>query len=93
VYAIFEEDRGVNDQRVLELAVLKKSLLLTQDKDFGNLVINLGLPNFGILLLRFGSLSIDEKLSAIQNGFIDSAEDLVNKFSVLDGRQLRIRDL
>ena len=40
------------DDKILEMAVQQKRVILTMDKDFGELVYNSGLPHKGVLLLR-----------------------------------------
>lgn len=51
VFAIAEEMPSITDQSVLDLAYEKNALLLTEDKDFGDLVFRLQLPHRGILLI------------------------------------------
>jgi predicted nuclease of predicted toxin-antitoxin system len=40
---------GADDEFVLELACSERRILLTEDKDFGELVVRLGMPAYGIL--------------------------------------------
>ena len=43
---------GANDEKVLELAEKENRILITNDKDFGELVFRLNRPSFGTILLR-----------------------------------------
>lgn len=52
VYSIAEEQPSITDNSVLSIACDKQALLLTEDKDFGELVFRLQLPHHGILLIR-----------------------------------------
>jgi predicted nuclease of predicted toxin-antitoxin system len=52
ILSIREENSGINDIDVLEFAFQNDALLITEDKDFGELAHRLKLPHKGILLLR-----------------------------------------
>lgn len=91
VKAVVEMDPGISDDEVLELANKHQLLLLTEDKDFGELVIRLRKPNFGVILLRFSGLEIAPKIELTVSTVIENFEKLVDHFSVLDERRLRIR--
>lgn len=49
---VMEFAPGRPDEWVLQQAAAEDRILLTEDKDFGNLVVRLGLPAYGIVLLR-----------------------------------------
>ncbi|MBA4140856.1 MAG: DUF5615 family PIN-like protein [Segetibacter sp.] len=61
VFSILEEAASLKDNMVLELAVEKNAILITEDKDFGELVFKLKLPHTGILLLRIEDLPLQQK--------------------------------
>ena len=52
---------GIEDEIVLKLANDNGSLLVTQDKDFGELVFRQGLTHWGVILVRLGGLTSDLK--------------------------------
>jgi predicted nuclease of predicted toxin-antitoxin system len=90
VLFIAETSPGIEDAEVLGIARREQALLLTGDKDFGELVFRNRETHSGILLIR----SLDEAeenaantVAAIQQ----HGPDLLNRFSVLMGRALRIR--
>lgn len=91
VWAIVEEDPSITDRQVLSIAFDQNALLLTEDKDFGELVIRLRLPHRGILLIRLGGFPIDVRIRLIIRAIRENLKDLPNNFAVLDGRRLRIR--
>ncbi|MEO5570241.1 MAG: DUF5615 family PIN-like protein [Bacteroidia bacterium] len=53
VFSITEDFPQADDTKVLEIANGKALLLLTEDKDFGELAYRLKLHHKGILLIRF----------------------------------------
>lgn len=91
VIAICETSPSITDKEVLELTLVHKALILTEDKDFGELVFRLQMPHHGILLIRFedNSFKIESTVKMIQNHL----SELLNKFSVLTKDRLRIREL
>ena len=56
IFSIQEEFASLKDNLVLKLAVEKKAILITEDKDFGELVFKLKLPRSSNLLLRMGDM-------------------------------------
>jgi predicted nuclease of predicted toxin-antitoxin system len=65
VGSVTESASGSSDRQVLEMAVLQDSVLITEDKDFGELTFRLHLPNRGIMLVRSSDLSIEERADAM----------------------------
>jgi len=61
IYAIVENNAGISDDQVLDIAVQHKAILITQDKDFGELVYRLGKAHYGILLLRLAGMRPGDK--------------------------------
>ena len=52
VYSIAESNFSIIDAAVLKIAYETNAILLTQDKDFGELIYRFKLPNCGVILLR-----------------------------------------
>ena len=73
-----------------QIACEKQALLLTEDKDFGELVFRLQLPHHGILLIRIekAELKIFSVALAIQQHY----EEMINRFSVINSNKLRIKE-
>lgn len=46
---------GLSDQKVLAIAEAEGRILITDDRDFGELVFRLRLPHTGVIFLRLGS--------------------------------------
>lgn len=69
----------------------KNALLITEDKDFGELVFRFQLPHKGILLIRMINAKSLEKAEVVLKVMNEHYEDLFNNFSVLDENKIRIR--
>src|SRR5204863_8102227 len=53
VVAITETMSGADDEQVMALAAAERRLLLTEDKDFGQLVFAAAARNSGVVLVRY----------------------------------------
>jgi predicted nuclease of predicted toxin-antitoxin system len=78
---------------VLALDVRQSALLITEDKDFGELVFRLQLPHRGIILLRLSGYAPETKAALASNAILTHLTELPNAFSVFDGERLRVRNL
>lgn len=93
VVYIQEISAGTNDQSVLALATAQERILITEDKDFGELVVRLRLPAFGIILLRMDPADSDSKLSRMNDILQTDADRLAGHFVVVDAVKARFRIL
>lgn len=91
VYYILQTNQGAEDNLVLEIANQQSRILLTQDKDFGELVHRQQQAHFGIVLIKLGSLSSFEKADIINKIFAQYSDELENAFTVLQPNAIRIR--
>ena len=82
---------SINDEMVLDLANQNGALLVTEDKDFGELVFRNGQIHTGIVLIRLGGLSTQAKVSSISTTFANQGPKLLNAFSVISPGKVRIR--
>ena len=74
---------------MLRIAVSNNALLITEDKDFGELVFRFQQNHTGILLLRLGAKdSVEISVKNISEYY----DMLQNKYSVLTEKRLRIKD-
>ena len=69
----------------------EKVLLITEDKDFGELVFRLKLHHSGILLLRFFNIEINIQNKKVLEILKKHGKELLNNFSTLTESRLRIR--
>jgi predicted nuclease of predicted toxin-antitoxin system len=81
---------GITDQEVLQVAETEGNLLLTADKDFGDLTY-LQQESIGIVLVRLHALSSELKAQIIAAVFRDHAEELSGAFTVVTTTSIRIR--
>ncbi len=91
VFSILDNAHSIPDEQVLQIAVAQNALLLTEDKDFGELVFRLKMEHRGVLLLRLDMFDTKAKANFVVPIILDRYEELLANFSVLDNQQLRIR--
>lgn len=92
VIAISKINPQMSDADIIDLANKEDAIIITMDKDFGELVFKIHSTHKGILLLRLEDAVAEEKLSAIQNIFPEYSFGIKNNFCVYQDGKLRIRN-
>ncbi len=88
---VAEMSPGIMDEEVLVLASDENTLLLTADKDFGELIFRQGYVKRGIVLYRLAGLSSQEKAEIVSSAIAEHADKLLSAFSVITEKAVRIR--
>jgi predicted nuclease of predicted toxin-antitoxin system len=84
---------GCQDQDVLAWAQAETRLLLTFDKDFGELAFRFGLPaSVGVVLFRLPPSS-PRHVAEIAVAALDSRDDWTSHFSVIEEHRIRMTRL
>jgi len=91
VISIAELNPGIPDDSVLDQANDADALLLTADKDFGELVFRQGRIHNGVVLVRLFGLSVNEKANTVAGVFRDHTAELPGAFTVVSPGMVRIR--
>ena len=91
VWAVVEMDSGISDDLVLDHANRQNAVLLTADKDFGELVFRLKRLNFGVVLVRLAGLPPRRKAEIVARAVEEKGEELKDAFSVITANTLRVR--
>ena len=93
VFSVAESLPGASDDALLALAFEEERLVLTEDRDFGELVHRLRLPSHGVVYLRFGVEDRAEKAPRLVEVVDTLAERLPGAFVVLEKDRVRLRPL
>ena len=91
VWYVAEMAPGVSDQDVLNLANNEQAVLLTADKDFGELVYRQHLVNPGVILLRLQGLLPAVKAELVVKAVAAHMKEIAGSFVVVSPRSIRIR--
>ena len=90
---VLETFAGASDEDVLARALTESRLLLTFDKDFGELVFRRGKPvSWGVVLFRINHPS-PATVAAVVVRALSSRDDWSGHFSVVDDHTVRMRAL
>ena len=93
VFSIAEECPGVPDEDVATLCAGQQRILLTFDKDFGELVFHRGLPaGSGVVLFRITPDS-PEEAAEMALALVQAQPDLAGSFCVVTRDRIRVRPL
>ena len=93
VWCVVEMDPGISDDMVLDLANREGALLLTADKDFGELVFRLGRVASGVILVRLPGLPNSSKATIISEAIAQHSDELLGAFTVITPTNVRIRSI
>jgi len=88
---VAEMSPSVPDDTVLDLANSTGSILLTGDKDFGEMVFRLHRTMPGVVLVRLAGLSALAKATLVAEAIRAHEEELAGAFAVISPGMVRIR--
>ncbi len=91
VWYVAEMEPGVSDDAVLEVANREEALLLTADKDFGELVFRQRRITPGVVLIRLAGLPPIRKAGVVATAIHQHAAELQHAFAVVMRGSVRIR--
>jgi predicted nuclease of predicted toxin-antitoxin system len=91
VISISEISSGIKDSEVLKIASENQCLLITEDKDFGELAYRLKLVHRGILLIRLSDTPRKERILIVAETIEKHFDQLLYNFSVINKSGLRIK--
>jgi predicted nuclease of predicted toxin-antitoxin system len=91
IVAIAEDHATISDESVLDIANERQSILLTSDKDFGELAYRQNLVHCGIILVRLAGQTTEQKSIILEKVLNTHGDELRNSFTVITSDQVRIR--
>jgi predicted nuclease of predicted toxin-antitoxin system len=91
VYYIAEASPSISDTKVLAAANRRKGVLITADKDFGELVYRLHKSHKGVILLRLAGIRPMEKAAITASVVATYGKKLLDSFTVVTSATVRIR--
>lgn len=91
VVAVAEDFPSVRDEEVLDAAQKGNRILLTNDKDFGELIFLHGLLHCGVVLFRLPYKDARSKIDHIRVLLETHGDELAGNFTVVGQDAIRIR--
>jgi predicted nuclease of predicted toxin-antitoxin system len=93
VKAVRDIDPRMEDVEIIRLAVSENRIIITMDKDFGELVYHSSMQHKGVLLLRLENAPGTEKLKIVKDILKKHKAGICNNFSVFHKNKIRIRKI
>lgn len=96
VCSIYDEHPGMSDIEVVAKAFHEHRILITSDKDFGEMVYRDQQPHHGVILLRLRDERTAEKIAAVERVLLEHQRhhdpmQLVDAFVVVTERHIRVK--
>lgn len=90
VVSILDGMSGTKDSTILEKACTENRIVITNDKDFGDLVFQKKMPHTGVILLRLQNDSSKNRIAALEKLFEAHFHELQDNFTVISDVGIRI---
>ncbi len=94
IASVIEDSPGVPDFEVLERAADEERIILTFDRDYGELIYRLGMPSpAGVVYFRYVPLTPEEPAKDLLRLLNLEGVSLEGRFTVVERTQMRQRPL
>ena len=93
VHSIFEKNRGMKDETIIELSRKPPRIILTEDKDFGEWVFAHDVIGISVLFIRYHFKDTDLMKSRLTQLLTERLDELSGHFTTLTINKLRIRKI
>src|SRR5712691_13541203 len=75
VFSVYDEARGIDDNRVIEIAQAEGRILITNDRGFGEKVFRQRRPHYGVVFLRLANERSTNKIRVLSQ-LLDQYSDV-----------------
>ena len=89
VFSVFDEARGMTDDEILAKAFTENWLLITNDKDFGEMVFRERRKHHGVVFMRVDDERATNKIEVLRRLLVGYAEKLSEEFVVVTETKVR----
>lgn len=86
-----EYDAGVDDTEILQIAVKENAIVITNDKDFSELIFRHSFASKGVVFLRLYDLPLAVRIEITLLAIGEHEAELENAFTVISKNSVRIR--
>lgn len=90
VFSVFDKARGMTDNEVLTKAFDENWILITNDKDFGEMIFRERRTHHGIIFLRLDDERAANKIQILEKLLENYAEKLPGQFVTVTETKVRI---
>ncbi len=89
VSSIFDEAQGIGDDTILEKAFSESWILITNDKDFGEMIFRERRRHHGVVFLRLHDERSANKIAVLNSLLRDHSERLEDQFVTVTETKVR----
>jgi len=89
VFSVYEQTRGADDDHIIQQAFAEDRILITNDKDFGELIYRERRPHRGVIFLRLEDERAANKIAVLQRLLKAYADRLEDQFVVVTETRVR----
>jgi hypothetical protein len=91
--SIAEESAGLSDEKIVIKSLIPPRIIISEDKDFGELVYHPKVSVIGVILLRYSLQNFHIIKERLLTFFTEYIDNLKGKFVVITFNKTRIRTL
>ena len=89
VFSVYDQARGIDDDRVLEIAHVEERILITNDRGFGEKCFRERRPHHGVVLLHLANERAANKIRVLDQLLNQHGDALPDRFVVVTETRVR----
>ena len=93
IYSIYESNRGIRDEDIIESSRNPPRIILTEDKDFGEWVFSHQVNDISVIFLRYHFRDTQEITAILSKLLSERFDEFIGCFTTITPHKIRIRRL
>ena len=93
VFSVYEESRGISDFDIAKMSKNPPRIILTEDKDFADMVFAYQIKDISVILLRYSFDETSKIIEIIIDLLKNENISLIGKFTTITTKKVRIREI
>jgi len=89
VFSVYDETRGIDDNKIIEIAQAEERILITNDRGFGEKVFRERRPHHGVVFLRLANERSANKIRVLDQLISQHSDALSSRFVVVTETRVR----
>ena len=89
VFSVYDEARGIDDNKIIEIARAEERILITNDRGFGEKVFRERRPHHGVVFLRLANERSANKIRVLDQLISQHSDALSSRFVVVTETRVR----
>ena len=89
VFSVYHQARGIDDDRVIEIAQIEGRILITNDRGFGEKIFRERRPHHGVVFLRLANERSVNKIRVLSQLLGEHSNALKDRYVVVTETQVR----